>query len=147
MDDVTISDDSKWIGFRGLAADRYKRGITSENIYSDLYLVEAATGTVERLTNNAEIGESGLSFSPDSRQVAFSAPDNLDAYSMTNDRVYVRAIADRGKPFRKIGDTFDGDVGVRVLGQGRQHDLFQPRASRRPTRSCRSTCATTRCAR
>ena len=112
VDDVTISDDSKWIGFRGLAADRYKRGITSENIYSDLYLVEAATGTVERLTNNAEIGESGLSFSPDSRQVAFSAPDNLDAYSMSNDRVYVRAIADRGKPFRKIGTTFDGDVNV-----------------------------------
>ncbi len=112
VDDVTISDDSKWIGFRGLAADRYKRGITSENIYGDLYLVEAATGTVERLTNNAEIGESGLSFSPDSRQVAFSAPDNLDAYSMSNDRVYLRAIADRGKPFRKIGDTFDGDASI-----------------------------------
>ncbi len=112
VDDVTISDDSKWIGFRGLAADRYKRGITSENIYSDLYLVEAAAGTIERVTNNAEIGESGLSFSPDSRQVAFSAPDNLDAYSMANDRVYVRAIAERGKPFRKIGNTFDGDVSV-----------------------------------
>ena len=112
VDDVTISGDSKWIGFRGLAADRYKRGITSENIYSDLYLVAAATGAVERLTNNAEIGESALSFSPDSRLVAFSGPDNLDAYSMTNDRVYVRAIADRGKPFRKIGDAFDGDVSV-----------------------------------
>ena len=37
------------------------------NIYSDLYLLEAATGTIERLTNNAEIGESGLSFSPDSQ--------------------------------------------------------------------------------
>ena len=112
VDDVTVSDDSKWIGFRGLAADRYKRGITAENIYSDLYLVEAGTGTVERLTNNAEIGESSLRFSPDSRQVAFSAPDNLEAYSMANDRVYVRAIADRGKPFRKLGTTFDGDVNV-----------------------------------
>jgi dipeptidyl aminopeptidase/acylaminoacyl peptidase len=112
VDDVTISDDGQWIGFRGLAADRYKRGITSENIYSDLYLVEAATGTVERLTNNAEIGESGLSFSPDSRLVAFAGPDDFDTYSMTNRRVYVRAIADRGKPFRKIGDTFDGDVTV-----------------------------------
>jgi dipeptidyl aminopeptidase/acylaminoacyl peptidase len=112
VDDVTISDDSKWIGFRGLAADRYKRGITSENIYSDLYLVDAATGAIERLTNNAEIGESVLSFSPDSTHVAFSAPDNLDKYSMTNNRVYIRAIADRGKPFRKIGDTFDGDVSI-----------------------------------
>ncbi len=112
VDDVAMSDDSKWIGFRGLAADRYKRGITSENIYSDLYLVEAATGALERLTNNAEIGESALSFSPDSRLMAFSGPDNLDAYSMSNARVYVRAIADRGKPFRKIGDTFDGNVRV-----------------------------------
>jgi dipeptidyl aminopeptidase/acylaminoacyl peptidase len=109
---VRISDDSKWIGFRGLSADRYKRNITAENMYGDLFLVEATTGTIERLTNNAEIGESALSFSPDSKQVAFSAPDNLQAYSMANDRVYVRAIAERGKPFRKIGDTFDGDVTI-----------------------------------
>ena len=60
MDDFTISNDSKWIGFRGLSPNRYKRGITPENIYSDLYLLEAATGTIERLTNNAEVGESGL---------------------------------------------------------------------------------------
>ncbi len=112
VDDVRISDDSKWIGFRGLAADRYKRGITAENLYGDLYLVDATTGAIERLTNNAEVGESVLSFSPDSTQVAFSAPDNLDAFSMANDRVYVRAVTDRGKPFRKIGDTFDGDVTV-----------------------------------
>jgi dipeptidyl aminopeptidase/acylaminoacyl peptidase len=112
VDDFTISDDSKWIGFRGLSANRYQRGITQENLYSDLYLVEAATGTVERLTNNTEVGESGVSFSPDSRLVAFSAPDNLNAYSMANNRVYLRAIADRGKPFRKLGDTFDGDVNI-----------------------------------
>ena len=112
VDDFTISDDSKWIGFRGLSANRYQRGITQENLYSDLYLLEAATGTVERLTNNTEVGESGVSFSPDSRLVAFSAPDNLTAYSMANNRVYLRNIADRGKPFRKIGDTFDGDVNI-----------------------------------
>ena len=112
VDDVNISDDSKWIGFRGLSADRYKRGITQENLYGDLFLLEVANGAIERLTNNAEIGESALSFSPDSRMVAFSGPDNFDAYSMSNSRVYVRAIADRGKPFRKIGDTFDGDVTV-----------------------------------
>ena len=110
--DVTISDDSKWVGFRGLSADRYKRGITAENLYSDLYLLEVASGSIERLTNNAEIGESAISFSPDSQMLAFSGPDNLQTYSMTNRRVYVRAIADRGKPFRKIGDTFDGDVSV-----------------------------------
>jgi dipeptidyl aminopeptidase/acylaminoacyl peptidase len=110
--DVRISDDSGWIGFRGLSPDRYKRGITAENMYGDLYLVEAATGVVERLTNNEEIGEGALNFSPDSKMVAFSGPDHFESYSMVNDRVYVRAVAERGRPFRKIGDSFDGDVGV-----------------------------------
>ena len=31
---------------------------------------------------------------------------------MTNGRVYLRAVADRGKPFRKLGDSFDGDVAI-----------------------------------
>jgi dipeptidyl aminopeptidase/acylaminoacyl peptidase len=31
---------------------------------------------------------------------------------MANERVYVRAVADRGKPFRKLGTSFDGDVTV-----------------------------------
>ncbi len=112
VDDFTISDDSKWIGFRGLSANRYQRGITQENLYSDQYLVDAATGAVERLTRNTEVGESGLRFSPDSSKVAYSAPDSGDGYSMTNNRVYVRAVADRGRPFQKIGTTFDGDVNI-----------------------------------
>ena len=108
----TISKDSRWIGFRGLSPDRYKRGITQENLYSDLYLLEAATGSIERLTNNAEVGESVPSFSPDSTQIAFSGPDDLQTYGMSNGRVYLRAIADKGKPFRKLGESFDGDVTI-----------------------------------
>ena len=112
VDDFTISKDSKWIGLRGLSPNRYQRGITSENLYSDLYLLEAATGSIERLTNNFEIGESSVSFSPDSTQIAFSGPDDLVTYGMSNRRVYLRAIADKGKPFRKLGDAFDGDVSI-----------------------------------
>ncbi len=112
VDDVTISKDGKWVGFRGLAANRYQRGITSENIYSELYLLEVATGTIERLTSNVEIGEGNLSFSPDSQSLAFSGPDDLVTYGMSNSRVYVRSIAERGKPFRKLGNTFDGHVTV-----------------------------------
>ena len=112
VDDFTISKDSKWIGIRGLSPNRYQRGITSENLYSDLYLLEAATGSIERLTNNFEIGESSVSFSPDSTQIAFSGPDDLVTYGMSNRRVYLRAIADKGKPFRKLGDAFDGDVSI-----------------------------------
>ena len=127
---------------RPLQARHHRR-----ELYSDLYLLEAATGTIERLTNNAEIGESGLSFSPDSRQVAFSAPDDLETYSMTNDRVYVRAIADRGKPFRKLGTTVRRRRQRSASGPRTAARSISTRASRRPTRSSRSTCATTRCAR
>ena len=110
--DVTLSPDGKWIGFRGQSADRYKRNITAENLYGDLYLLETASGKIERLTKNDEVGESTVSFSPDGRFVAFSAPDDMDRYSMSNGRVYVRAIDDSEKPFRKLGATFDGDVTV-----------------------------------
>ena len=112
VDDVKVSSDGQWLGLRGLSPDRYKRGITSENIYGDLYLIEAATGAMERLTTNAEIGESGVSFSPDAKSIAFSGPDDLQTYGMSNNRVYVRAVADRGKPFKKLGESFDGDVTV-----------------------------------
>jgi len=112
VSDFSISDDSKWIGFRGASPDRYKRNITQENLYADLYLLETATGHIERLTRNQEVGESGLSFSPDGRWIAFSAPDDLEKYSMANARVYLRAVGDRGKPFRKLGGSFDGDVTI-----------------------------------
>jgi len=112
VDNFTISSDGKWIGFRGQSPDRYKRGITSENLYADLYLLETPTGTIERLTTNAEVGEGGIRFSPDAQSVAFSAPDDLEKYGMSNSRVYVRAIGDRRKPFRKLGASFDGDVTI-----------------------------------
>ena len=106
----TISPDGKWIGFQGGSAKRYERNITSAGMYADLYLLDTASGSIERLTTNSEIGEGGLSFSPDSRWIAFSAPDDLDKYSMTNGRLYLRAVADKSKPFKKLGTSFDGDV-------------------------------------
>jgi dipeptidyl aminopeptidase/acylaminoacyl peptidase len=108
----TISPDGRWIGYNGVSAGRYERNITEQNINADLYLIEVATGQVERLTNNREVGESGPYFSPDSRQVAFVAPDVMDRYSMTNRRVYLRAVGERGGEFRKLGTTFDGHLSV-----------------------------------
>lgn len=107
-----ISPDGRWVGFRGTDADRYKRNITEQSINSDLFLLEVASGSIERLTNNQEVGESGPSFSPDSRLMAFSASDDLTHYNMKNRRVYVRAVDDRGGEWRKLGTSFDGDVGV-----------------------------------
>ena len=71
-----------------------------------------ATGQIEPLVNNQEVPESGPSFSPDGRWVAFSAPDDLERYSMKNQRVYLRAIGDRGGQWRKLGTSFDGDVTI-----------------------------------
>lgn len=108
--DFTISDDGRWIGFRGLSANRYERNILEQNINGDLYLMEVASGQVERLTKNSEIGESEVSFSPDSRTVAFSAPDDFVYFN--NQKVYLRETAARGAAFRKLGAGFDGDVSV-----------------------------------
>ncbi len=107
---ITVSDDGRWVGFRGTSADRYKRNITEQGINTDLFLLETATGQIERLTRNEEVGENGPSFSPDGRWIAFAAPDDLTRYSMKNTRVYLRATAERGGSFRKLGASFDGDV-------------------------------------
>ena len=108
----TISDDSKWVGVRGQSLNRYQRNITAETLYADLYLLEVSSGNVERLTNNFEVSESGLSFSPDSQWIAYSSADDTTKYTMSNSRVYLRAVGQRGQPFRKVGTSFDGDVGV-----------------------------------
>jgi dipeptidyl aminopeptidase/acylaminoacyl peptidase len=110
--DFNISDDGKWIGFHGTSANRYNRNITEQDLYSDLFLLETATGNIERLTNNTEVGESDLEFSSDSKWIAFSAPDDMTQYSMTNDRVYLRRVDDKGGQFRKLGGQFDGDVTI-----------------------------------
>lgn len=110
--DFVVSPDGRWVGFTGGSPRRYERNITQANLYADLYLLDAVTGEVERLTDNREVAESDLSFSPDGRWVAFSAPRDMSGYNMTNQRVYVRETAARGRPFRRIGNDFDGDVRV-----------------------------------
>jgi dipeptidyl aminopeptidase/acylaminoacyl peptidase len=110
VSDVRISDNSQWIGFRGTPLNRYLRTVTESEIYSDLYLLDATTGSIERLTSNKEIGESPLSFSPDGSTIAFSAED--DFVYFRNNRVYIRPTADRGGKWRKLGSGFDGDVSI-----------------------------------
>ncbi|HSW29210.1 MAG TPA: prolyl oligopeptidase family serine peptidase [Longimicrobiales bacterium] len=107
-----ISPDGKWVAFTGSSSKRYERNITEERMYADQYLLEVASGGIERLTNNREVGEGGASFSPDSRRIAFSAPDDMTRYSMTESRVYLREAGAKGQPFRKLGSSFDGSVGA-----------------------------------
>ena len=112
INSFTISDDGRWIGITGGSPERYERNITAQRLYADLHLKEIATGEVERLTDNYEIGEGGLSFSPDGRWIAFSAPDEMERYSMTENRVYIREVGDRGGAFRKLGADFDQSSSV-----------------------------------
>jgi dipeptidyl aminopeptidase/acylaminoacyl peptidase len=108
----SISDDGKWIAIQGGSAKRYERNITAANLYADAYLLDTASGAIERLTKNFEVGEGLPRFSPDSKWIAYTAPDNTTRYSMTNGRVYIRAVGAKGQPFRKLGGSFDGDVSI-----------------------------------
>jgi dipeptidyl aminopeptidase/acylaminoacyl peptidase len=108
--DITVSPDGKWIGYHGLSANRYERGILEQNDYAEVYLLNVSSGSIERLSKNTDIGEGAVIFSPDSRLVAFSAPD--DFKFMHNERVYVRPVDQPSAAWRKLGGNFDGDVRV-----------------------------------
>ena len=112
VDNFNISDDGFWISFTGGSEERYERNITGSRLYADQYLLELSSGHVERLTQNYEVGESSTQFSPDGKWIAFSAPDKMDSYSMTENRIYIRALGDRGGEFRKLGSSFDQSLSV-----------------------------------
>jgi dipeptidyl aminopeptidase/acylaminoacyl peptidase len=106
----SLSKDGKWAGVRGIKNDRYARNVTEEGINGDVWLVNLASGAVERLTTNVDIGEGNLSFAPDGRTVAFTAPNDFKYFR--DARVFVRAIEDKAAPWREIGDGYDGDVNI-----------------------------------
>ena len=101
------SEDGRWITFTGGSAERYEPNITGARLYADQYLLEVATGDIERLTENYEVGEGGLGVSPNGNWVLFSAPDDMERYSMTESRIYLRDVEERGGAFRKLGVNFD----------------------------------------
>jgi dipeptidyl aminopeptidase/acylaminoacyl peptidase len=108
--DITVSRDGNWIAFRGYSSNRYHRNVAEEAAYADLYLIEASTGQIERLTHNVDSAERGPWFSPDSRWIAFAAPDEFAFHR--NSRVYIRAVSARGQAWRKLGGGFDNQVDV-----------------------------------
>lgn len=112
VDNFVLSDDGRWLSFTGGSPERYERNITGSRLYADQYLMEIGTGQVERLTENYEVGESAAEFSPDSRWIAFSAPDDMERYTMTENRIYLREVGDRGGSFRKLGSSFDQSLSI-----------------------------------
>jgi dipeptidyl aminopeptidase/acylaminoacyl peptidase len=110
VSNVSLSRDGKWVGFRGTPNDRYKRNVTETGIYGDAYLVETASGRIERLTNNAETGESQVSFSPDGSTIAISAPNDWTYFR--DNKIWVRPTAGSGAAWKKLGGAYDGDINV-----------------------------------
>ncbi len=97
---VTVSDDGAWVAFRGIVNDRYARTVMESSNYGDLYLVNVASGEVERLTKNLETPESTVLFSPDGRSFVFSAPEDFTYFRDT--RLYQRRTADRRGLMREL---------------------------------------------
>jgi hypothetical protein len=100
-----VSPDGAWIAFDGGSPERYERNITGAGLYEDLFLMEVATGAIERLTENYEVSEGGRLL------LAGLALDRLlgagrhDAVHDDGEQVYLREVADRGGDFRKLGAT------------------------------------------
>ena len=108
---VTQSRDGRWVGFRGTPNNRYMRNVTEASIYGDVYLLELASGRIERLTTNTEVAESPVSFSPDGATIAISAPNDWTYFR--DGKLWVRPTASPGAAWRKLGGTYDGDL---ILG-------------------------------
>jgi len=110
VQNVVESPDGGWIGFTGMPNDRYKRTVTESSDFADPYLLNVASAAIERLTSNAEIGESALSFSPDGSTIVFAAENDF-VYGR-DPKIYVRAAAATGTPWRKLGESYDGGLSI-----------------------------------
>lgn len=106
----TLSDDGQWAGITAIKNNRYARNITEQSNNGDAFLMKVADGSLERLTDNVDVSESALSFSPDGQWIAFSAANDFTYFR--DAKLYVRRRDAANQPFRKLGAAYDGDVTV-----------------------------------
>ncbi|HEY4306078.1 MAG TPA: prolyl oligopeptidase family serine peptidase [Gemmatimonadaceae bacterium] len=114
VNNPTLSRDGKWVAYHGMSKSRYERGNLEQMDYADLYLMNTQTGNIERLTKNDLISEGSVSFSPDSKMIAYSAED--DFKFMHNEKIYIRPVDQPNAQWKKLGGKLDLDV--RVGGRG-----------------------------
>jgi len=99
---IEISDDGSKIAFRGASTDRYASWLDVE-----LYLLDVASGTTTRITHNG-VGEGSISFSPDSKFLAFSASDDFTYGRLS--KIYI--MSSSGGPVTKLLPDFPYSAGV-----------------------------------
>lgn len=100
---VVVSDDGRWVAFRGDTTDRHA-GRSGSSSDSELYRIDRQSGTLTRLTNNDAL-EGGYTFSRDSQWLAFTAPLNFERRRQTE--LYVMAADGAPGSWRMLTGGFD----------------------------------------
>lgn len=123
-----VSQDGRWITFTGNTCDRFIDALDRRD--SEPYLLETATGKLERLMDN-NVAESTPIVSPDGRWIALTAPEDFTYFRRS--RLYLRPAA--GGDWRMCPKDWDGDVEnpawsadsgslYFTAGNGVAHELF-----------------------
>jgi dipeptidyl aminopeptidase/acylaminoacyl peptidase len=97
---LIVSKNGQKLAFRAVPSSRYA---TEEQ--AEVYLFDVASGTTTRVTNN-NVNEERIEFSPDSRSLAFTAPEGFTY--MRNLQIYVVPVSG-GVPTGLVKD-FDNDA-------------------------------------
>ncbi|MGH9791977.1 MAG: S9 family peptidase, partial [Candidatus Acidiferrales bacterium] len=92
-----VSDDAQWVAFRSASVNRHS-GLIDED--TEIYLLSLASGNARRVTNN-KMPEGGVSFSPDSRWLLFTASD--DFTWGRNSKLYLSAVSG-GEPRKLLAE-------------------------------------------
>lgn len=100
VDRFTFSRDGAYLAFRTASTSRHANKMDDED--SEIYLLALVNGAIRRLTNN-RVTEGMPRFSPDSKWLAFVAPDEFDY--LRNEKIYVASTADG--PVRKLLANWD----------------------------------------
>ena len=100
VEQFVVSPDAAYVAFRSVSSERHANAL--DQVDSEIYALNLATGEARRITNN-KVPEGLPRFSPDSKWLVFSAPDEF-TYGR-NEKLYVTPIA--GGALRKLLPDWD----------------------------------------
>jgi dipeptidyl aminopeptidase/acylaminoacyl peptidase len=98
-----LSPDGRFAAFLGEGTQRY-----ATNWDQELFLLDLETNNLQRLTNNSQ-SEEDFEFSPDSRWLAYTAPDKDEEFRATKIFLAPTASGERRKLLE--GWAYDGAIG------------------------------------